>query len=57
MNKNEIKTILERCFNSYVMAINHSIRVKGEQLQVKDIIEGYTTFLASSGFGIEINIK
>ena len=57
MNKEEIKKVLERCFQSYVMAINYTIRVKGEQLQVKDIIEGYTTFLANNGFGIDINIK
>lgn len=57
MNKEEIKKVLERCFLSYTMAINYSIKVKGEQLQVKDIIESYTTFLANNGFGIDINIK
>lgn len=57
MNKEEIKKILERCFQSYVMAINYTIKVKGEQLQVKDILEIYTKFLAEQGFGIDINIK
>ena len=56
MEKDEIKEILERCFLSYSLAVTQTVTIRGEQIQLRDLIKVYTKFVAKQGFHVDINI-